>query len=80
MKRAMMALMIVAGCMAFAGTASAQDNLPNTQYTFTDDLVEGDLMRPDGDMALVRSRRAMVSLIRIRDTFVPEMLKSVENL
>jgi hypothetical protein len=47
---------------------------------FTDDLVEGDLMRPDGDMAMVRGQRETISLIRIRDTFVPEMLKSVENL
>jgi hypothetical protein len=42
--------------------------------------VQGDLMRPDGDMSLVRGRRQVISLIRIRDTFVPEMLKSVENL
>jgi hypothetical protein len=79
MRKVMMALVLGAGIASFAGTASAQD-LPSTEYTFTDDLVEGDLMRPDGDMSLVRGRRQTISLIRIRDTFVPEMLKSVENL
>ncbi len=79
MRKAMMAVALAVGIWGIEGTASAQD-LPQTEYTFTDDLVEGDLMRPDGDMALVRGRRQVISLIRIRDTFVPEMLKSVENL
>jgi len=79
MRKVMMAAVLAVGFLGIERTASAQD-LPSTQYTFTDDLVEGDLMRPDGDMALVRGRRQVVSLIRIRDTFVPEMLKSVENL
>jgi hypothetical protein len=79
MRKVMMALVLVAGILGVEAVAAAQD-LPSTEYTFTDDLVEGDLMRPDGDMALVRGRRQTISLIRIRDTFVPEMLKSVENL
>ncbi len=73
------ALVVAVGFLAIEGTAMAQAT-PQTEYMFTDDLVEGDLMRPDGDMAMVRARRPMVSLIRIRETFVPEMLKSVENL
>ncbi len=79
MRKAMVAVALAVGILGIEGVASAQD-LPQTEYTFTDDLVEGDLMRPDGDMALVRGRRQVISLIRIRDTFVPEMLKSVENL
>jgi hypothetical protein len=79
MRKVMMAVALAVGILGIEGVAAAQD-LPQTQYTFTDDLVEGDLMRPDGDMALVRGRRQVISLIRIRDTFVPEMLKSVENL
>ena len=79
MRKVVMAVALAVGVLGMEGVASAQD-LPQTQYTFTDDLVEGDLMRPDGDMSLVRGRRQVISLIRIRDTFVPEMLKSVENL
>ena len=79
MRKVLVTLVVLGGVMGAAGTAAAQD-LPSTEYTFTDDLVEGDLMRPDGDMAMVRGHRETISLIRIRDTFVPEMLKSVENL
>ena len=46
----------------------------------TDELVQGQLVRPDGETTRVRRRSAGISLIRIREHFVPEMLKSVENL
>jgi hypothetical protein len=80
MRKVVLATVLALGILGITGTAQAQDSLPQTEYTFTDDLVEGDLMRPDGDMAMVRGRRQVISLIRIRETFVPEMLKSVENL
>jgi hypothetical protein len=57
-------------------SASAQD----TTYNFEDDLVTGDLVRPDGEMLNVRRRGNRASLIKVREHFVPEMLKSVENL
>ena len=79
MRKVLVTLVVLGGVIGAAGTAVAQD-LPSTEYTCTDDLVEGDLMRPDGDMSMVRGQRETISLIRIRDTFVPEMLKSVENL
>jgi hypothetical protein len=51
-----------------------------TTYDFEDDLVQGDLVRPDGENLMVRRRGARESLIKIREHFVPELLKSVENL
>ena len=51
-----------------------------TTYDFEDDLVTGDLVRPDGEMLNARRRGTRSSLIRIREHFIPEMLKSVENL
>jgi len=51
-----------------------------TSYDFEDDLVQGDLVRPDGENLMVRRKGARESLIRIREHFVPELLKSVENL
>lgn len=51
-----------------------------TSYNFEDDLVQGDLVRPDGENLMVRRRGARESLIKIREHFVPELLKSVENL
>jgi hypothetical protein len=85
MKKLGIALML-SGMTLFAGTAllsskaSAQDGDNMTTYDFDDDLVQGDLVRPDGEMLNVRRRGARASLIRIREHFVPEMLKSVENL
>ena len=57
--------------------ASAQESTP---YDFEDDLVTGALVRPDGEMLQVRRRGRRASLIRVREHFIPEMLKSVENL
>ena len=61
--------------------ASAQDvPPPETTYDFEDDLVTGDLVRPDGEQLIVRRRGRRASLIQIREHFIPEMLKSVEDL
>lgn len=51
-----------------------------TSYDFEDDLVTGDLVRPDGELLSVRRRGNRASLIQIREHFIPEMLKSVEDL
>jgi hypothetical protein len=51
-----------------------------TTYDFDDDLVTGDLVRPDGELLRVRRRGDRASLIQIREHFIPEMLKSVEDL
>ena len=51
-----------------------------TTYDFEDDVVTGDLVRPDGELLSVRRRGSRASLISIREHFVPEMLKSVEDL
>ena len=68
-----------AGGAASGGAASG--GAPRTQeFNFTDELVSGQLVRPDGETTRVRRRSAGISLIRIREHFVPEMLKSVENL
>lgn len=80
-------LFVVAVMWAVPALASAQDGggaagggSNTTTYDFDDDLVTGDLVRPDGEMLSVRGRGQRTSLIRIREHFVPEMLKSVENL
>jgi hypothetical protein len=94
MKKIFIAVAVV-GLSALMGTlmnsvlmssvASAQDrggggNEAATTYDFEDDLVTGDLVRPDGELLNVRRRGRRASLIRVREHFIPEMLKSVENL
>jgi len=71
------------GLMALgAAPAAAQDSGAEeaTTYDFDDDLVTGDLVRPDGELLQVRRGGQRSSLIRIRENFVPELLKSVEDL
>jgi hypothetical protein len=74
--------------LASSGLALAQDEggakkagePAATSYDFEDDLVTGDLVRPDGELLSVRRRGNRASLIQIREHFIPEMLKSVEDL
>ena len=82
--------LVLAGALAMiAAPATAQEAAeaaaPSgggdaTTYDFEDDLVQGDLVRPDGENLMVRRRGARESLIRIREHFINELLKSVENL
>lgn len=79
----LLCVLMVTGMVAMARPASAQEEGGGgqaTTYDFEDDLVQGDLVRPDGENLMVRRRGARESLIKIREHFVPELLKSVENL
>jgi hypothetical protein len=71
------------------GSAVAQDKKEGngkveykkkTQYDFEDDMVEGELLKPEGDVLSARKRGKTSSLIKIRENFVPEMVKSVDDL
>jgi len=63
------------------GRPSRSSNVPvpDQEMTFTDELVQGQLVRPD--MSIVRGNRSThgISLLRVRQHFVQEMLKTVEN-
>lgn len=72
---------LASGVAAWSLKVQAQDAPPpETTYDFEDDLVTGDLVRPDGEQLIVRRRGRRSSLIQIREHFIPEMLKSVEDL
>ena len=83
---------VVVGLIAVAALPAAAQDAPAaaeapaagggdaTTYDFEDDLVQGDLVRPDGENLMVRRKGARESLIRIREHFISELLKSVENL
>jgi hypothetical protein len=51
-----------------------------TVYDFEDDTVEGDLARPDGELVSSQKKAEHSSLIEIRKDFIPEMLKSLEDV
>jgi len=69
--------------LALVGAAVAQDNVTykkETKYDFDDDMVEGDLVKPDGEMVGSTGKAKHSSLIKIRQNFIPEMLKSAEDI
>jgi len=86
MSRLWKVAIVVGSFAAFVAPVFAQDKENQrgggeaTSYDFEDDLVQGDLVRPDGENLMVRRRGARESLIRVREHFVNELLKSVENL
>ena len=68
---------------ATAAPAGDDDNAQykaKTVYDFEDDMVEGDLQRPDGELVDAAGTVKHSSLIEIRKDFIPEMLKSLEDV
>ena len=51
-----------------------------TAYEFDDELVNGDNANPNGEVLHVRKRGQRESLIRARTHWIPELLKTSENL
>lgn len=49
-------------------------------YDFSGDTIDGDLVKPDGEIVDTRSFASHTSLIRIRKDFIKEILKSAEDL
>jgi hypothetical protein len=73
------------GAAAGGGAAKAGDDTGTTYkaktvYDFEDDMVEGDLQRPDGELVNSLGKTQHSSLIEIRKDFIPEMLKSLEDV
>jgi hypothetical protein len=82
------------GGLAWLGTLPAQAMPPAAQpaaatpsqgpvqatYDFDDDLVHGDQPAPQIERVEVRGAAGRHSLVRVRSSFVPEMLKAVEDL
>jgi len=49
-------------------------------FDFEDDQVEGDLQRPDGELVTSIPKATQSSLIELRWSFLPEIIKDFENL
>jgi hypothetical protein len=49
-------------------------------YDFSGDTIEGDLIRPEGTTVDARDFAKHSSLITIRKDFIPEIIKSAEDL
>lgn len=69
------------------GTASAQEEGGSDAnkgkvkvYDFDGDTIDGDLIKPEGSTVDTRDFGNHASLIRIRKDFIPEIIKSAEDL
>ena len=49
-------------------------------YDFSGDTIEGDLIKPEGSTVDARDFAHHGSLIKIRKDFIPEIIKSAEDL
>jgi hypothetical protein len=79
------AISIGVAAFALSSAAMAQDAKPDKGgegygYEFSDDPLNAGGFGPNDATIKVRPRAARTTLIRPRTTFVPEMLKSVENI
>jgi hypothetical protein len=78
------AISIGVALFALAPAALAQDakgdHADGYGYEFSDDPLNAGGFGPNDATIKVRPRAARTTLIRPRTTFVPEMLKSVENI
>src|SRR5258708_27033704 len=58
----------------------AGGNTKTKVYDFSGDTIEGDLIKPEGSTVDARDFAKHSSLIRIRTNFIPEIIKSAEDL
>jgi hypothetical protein len=76
-------LVIMFAVLGLASTAYAQKADGNAKvkvYDFSGDTIEGDLVKPEGSTVDARDFAKHSSLIRIRKDFIPEIIKSAEDL
>jgi hypothetical protein len=60
------------------GTTTAAPRVRN--YDFDADFIDGELVRPDGELLSARGKVEHGSLIKVRDNFIREIVKSAEDL
>lgn len=66
--------------LVFAQAEEGVQYKKETRYDFDDDVVEGELMRPDEMLVDVTKKAKHSTLIKIRTDFIPELLKSAEDI
>jgi hypothetical protein len=82
----LVAVMCLAGSLATASVAHAQEEDPGVSYkrktviNFEDDTIEGNLKTPDGQYLEARKKMRHRSLIRIRRDFRRKIMSSIGEL
>ena len=73
-------VLVGAGGTALADDKKGGDASKVKVYDFSGDTIEGDLVKPEGTTVDARDFAKHSSLIRIRKDFIPEIVKSAEDL
>ncbi|MDB4956994.1 MAG: hypothetical protein JWO36_4563 [Myxococcales bacterium] len=80
-------VLVISMLAALVGIASADDKKGGGDkggkvkvYDFSGDTIEGDLVKPEGSTVDARDFAKHSSLIKIRTNFIPEIIKSAEDL
>ncbi len=89
MKRWLSTLVVV-GSLLGAFSALAEDKVVHeedktvfkkkTVVDFNDVTLEGELTKPEGSYLVDKKKARFSSLIKLRENFLPELQKSVDNL
>jgi hypothetical protein len=77
-----LAAILAAPALAMAQTEAKKEYAPKAQHIDIDDadVVNGELVGPDGPTIFSKTDSVHVSLIKIRWNFVPEMIKSADDI
>lgn len=75
-------LFSLAVLVVFGTSAWAQDGEVPLERTidFGDEMIEGELVRPDGDLIEGQRHESSTSLIEIREHFIDKMIQSAEDI
>ena len=78
-------MMILAGGVAMAQEAKGGEEVSTvfkktTIIDFSDVTITGELTKPEGSYLMNKKKANFDLLIRVRDNFLPEMIRSVDNL
>ena len=84
----MITLIAIVTVLFAAGSALAQGEEGGEQTVykqttiidFSDVTITGELTKPEGSYLMNKKKANFNLLIRVRDNFLPEMIKSVDNL
>jgi cytochrome oxidase Cu insertion factor (SCO1/SenC/PrrC family) len=92
MKRALVASVLAFAMVGLVGAGSAFAQKKGAKpaaadsgnkvknYDFSGDNIEGELIKPDGEMVNSRKFAEHTSLIRVRQDFIKEIVKSADNI
>jgi hypothetical protein len=79
-------LILGSGSMVMAQEEAAEGGEETTMYKkttiidFSDVTITGELTKPEGSYLMNKKKANFNLLIRVRDNFLPEMIKTVDNL